>query len=86
MASIEEVRAGILATKDKADEALGAVNKAHAHMEEVQAGAARAMEGSGQVDVTNALGLAAQTVNDLEQTRAQISAFISEAESISNRL
>jgi hypothetical protein len=36
MASIEEVRGGILSAKEKANEALGAVNQAHASMEEAQ--------------------------------------------------
>jgi hypothetical protein len=86
VASIEEVRAGIAAANEKANEALGAINVAHSKMEEAQGMLARVTEGSGQVDVTTALGLAAQTVNDLEQSRAQITALISESEGIANRL
>jgi len=86
MSNIEEVRAGIAAANEKANEALGAINEAHSKMEEAQGMLARVTEGSGQVDVTTALGLAAQTVNDLEQSRAQITALISESEGIANRL
>lgn len=84
--NIGEVRAGVAAAIEKANEALGAVNEALSKMEEVQGMLARVTEGSGQVDVTTALGLAAQTVNDLDQSRAQISALMSESEGIANRL
>ncbi len=36
MASIEEVRAGIAAANEKANEGLGAVQQAHASLEEAQ--------------------------------------------------
>jgi hypothetical protein len=86
MASIEEVRAAILAANEKAKEALGAVNQAHTDMESAQANLAHATEGSGQVDVTAALGLAAQAVNNLAEERTRISALLSESEGITNRL
>jgi hypothetical protein len=86
MANIEEVRGGILSAKEKSNEALGAVNEAHSKMEEAQGMLARVTEGSGQIDVTTALGLAAQSVNDLEQCRMQISALLSESEGVANRL
>ena len=84
--NIEQVRAAILAAVEKANEALGATQEAHSKMEEAQGMLYGATEGSGQADVTTALGLAAQTVNDLEQSRAQITAMISESEGIANRL
>jgi hypothetical protein len=86
MGSIEEVRAGIAAANELASEALGAAQQCHASLEQAQGALMRAVEGSGQADVTTAVGLAAQSVNDADQLRQLIAALISESESISNRL
>ena len=50
MASIEEVRAGINAANDKANESLGALQQAHASLEQAQGELMRVTEGSGQAD------------------------------------
>ena len=74
MASIEEVRAGIAAANEKANESLGALQQAHASLEQAQGALMRATEGSGQADVSEANGLLAQAVNSLEEVRQQVSA------------
>ena len=86
MASIEEVRAGVAASNEKANEGLGAVQQAHASLEEAQGALMRSTEGSGQADVSEANGLLAQAVNSLEEVRQQVSAAISAAEGVANRL
>ena len=86
MASIEEVRAGINAANEKANEGLGAVQQAHACVEDAQAQLMRATEGSGQADVSEANGLLAQAVNDLDTVRQQVAAAISASEGVAGRL
>lgn len=84
--SLQDVRAEIAAAVEKLNESLGATNQAHAAAEEAQGMLIRATEGSGQADVTNAVSMAAQSVNDLETVRAQLSACIGEAEGVAGRL
>lgn len=84
--SLQEVRAGIAAANEKLNEALGAVNQAHDAAEEAQGMFITATEGSGQGDVTSAVSMVAQSVNDLEAVRGYISAAMSEAEGVANRL
>lgn len=86
VASIEEVRAGVAASNEKSNEGLGAVQQAHACLEEAQGMLMTATEGSGQGDVSEANGLLAQAVNSLDEVRQQVSAAISAAESVANRL
>ena len=86
MASIEEVRAGISAANDKATESLGALQQAHASLEQAQGTLLRATEGSGQADVSEATGLLAQAVGSIEEVRQQVSAAISASEGVANRL
>ena len=86
MASIEEVRAGIALANDKASESLGALQQAHASLEQAQGALMRATEGSGQADVTEANGLLAQAVGSIEEVRLQVSAAISASEDVANRL
>lgn len=86
MASIEEVRAGIAAANEKANEGLGALQQAHASLEQAQGTLMQATEGSGQGDVSTANGLLAQAVGSIEEVRQQVSAAISEAEGVANRL
>lgn len=84
--SIDEVRAGIAAACDSANESLGALQQAHAALEQAQGALTRATEGSGQADVHEATGLLAQAVGSIEEVRQQVSAAISSSESIGNRL
>lgn len=86
MASIEEVRAGIMASVEKQNEALGAVQHAHATLEEAVGTLLRAVEGSGQADASDATGLLAQAVNSLDEVRQQVPAAISASEQVGNRL
>ena len=86
MASIDEVRAGIAAANDKATESLGALQQAHASLEQAQSTLMRATEGSGQADVTEANGMLAQAVGSIEEVRQQVSAAISASEDVANRL
>jgi len=86
MASIEEVRAGLAAGNELANEGLGALQRAHAQLEQAQGAWMRATEGSGQADVSTANGLIAQAVASLEEVRQQVSAAISASEDVGNRL
>jgi hypothetical protein len=86
VASIEEVRAGIALANDKATESLGALQQAHASLEQAQGALMRATEGSGQADVSEANGLLAQAVGSIEEVRQQVSAAISASEGVANRL
>jgi hypothetical protein len=86
VASIEEVRAGIALATDKANESLGALQQAHASLEEAQGALLRATEGSGQADVTEANGLLAQAVGSIEEVQQAVSAAISASEGVANRL
>ena len=86
MASIDEVRGGIMAANESANEGLGAIQQAHASIEQAQGMLMRATEGSGQADVSEANGLLAQAVNSLEEVRQQVAAAIAAAEGVANRL
>jgi hypothetical protein len=86
VASIEEVRAGIAAANDKASESLGALQQAHASLEQAQGTLLRVTEGSGQADVSDATGLLTQAVGSIEEVRQQVSAAISASEDVANRL
>ena len=70
MASIEEVRAGILSANDKASESLGALQQAHSALEQAQGELARVTEGSGQADVSEANSLLAQAVSQRDRRAA----------------
>ena len=86
MASIEDVRAGIALANEKANESLGALQQAHASLEQAQDALMRATEGSGQADASEANGLLAQAVGSIEEVRQQVSAAISASEGVANRL
>jgi hypothetical protein len=86
MSSIEEVRAGLHAGNELANEGLGALQHAHAQLEQAQGAWMRATEGSGQADVSTANGLIAQAVASIEEVRQQVSAAISASEDVGNRL
>ena len=77
MASIEEVRAGIAAANEKATEGLGALQQAHASLEEAQGTLMRATEGSGQADVSRRTGCWPRPSNNIDEVRQQVSAAIS---------
>jgi hypothetical protein len=86
VASIEEVRAGIARANESANDGLGALQQAHAALEQAQGALMRATEGSGQADVSEANGLLAQAVGSIEEVRQQVSAAISASEGVANRL
>ena len=84
--SIEQVRAGIAASNESATSALGALQQAYADLEQARAALMQATEGSGQADVSEATGLLAQAVANVEELRQQVSAAISAAEGVAGRL
>lgn len=86
MASIEEVRAGINAANDKANESLGALQQAHASLEQAQGELMRVTEGSGQADVSEANSLLAQAVNSITEIQQSVQAAIQASEGVANRL
>ena len=71
MASIEEVRAGIDAAKEKASESLGALQQAQSALEEAQAQMQQVTEGSGQADVSEANAMLAQAVTSIYRGPAE---------------
>ena len=86
MASIEEVRAGILSANDKASESLGALQQAHSSLEQAQGELARVTEGSGQADVSEANGLLAQAVTSVTEVQQSVQAAIQASEGVAGRL
>lgn len=86
MASIEEVRAGISLATDKAGESLGALQQAHATLEEAQGSLMRATAGSSQADASDASGLIAQALGGITEIMQSVSAAITTAGSLAARL
>lgn len=86
MASIEEVRAGIAAANEKASESLGALQQAHASLEQAQGALLRSTEGSGQADVSEALALLSQAVGGVTEVQQAVAAGIQASEGVANRL
>lgn len=86
MASIEEVRAGILSANEKASESLGALQQAHAALEQAQGELSRVTEGSGQADVTEANSLLAQAISSVAEVQQSVQAAIQASEGVANRL
>lgn len=86
MASIEEVRAGIAVANDKASESLGALQQAHAALEQAQGMMLRVSEGSRQADVNEANGLLARAVGSVVEVQQAVAAAIQAAEGVASRL
>lgn len=86
MASIEDVRAGIMAAVDKAHGALGAHQQAYADLEQALGMLQHATEGSPQADVSRAVGLWAQGVTGTQEAQQATAAGASEAEAVAARL
>jgi len=86
MASIEEVRAGIMLANQKASESLGALQQAHSQLEEAQSSLTRVTEGSAQADVNDANGQLQQAVQSISEVQQLVQTAISTAEGISQRL
>ena len=86
MASIEEVRPGSPAPTRARKESLGALQQAHASLEQAQGALMQATEGSGQADVTEANGLLAQAVGNINEVQQQVSAAIRASEDVAARL
>lgn len=86
MASIEEVRAGILSANERASESLGALQQAYSALEQAQGELARVTEGSGQADVTEANSLLAQAVTSVTEVQQSVQAAIQASEGVANRL
>ena len=86
MASIEEVRAGIDAAKDKASESLGALQQAQSALEAAQAQLQQVTEGSGQADVSEANAMLAQAVTSVTEVQQNVQAAIQASESVAARL
>lgn len=86
MASIEEVRAGIALANDKASESLGALQQALSGVEQAQAALQRVTEGSSQSDASEANNLFAQAASTIRDAQQIVSAAISAAEGVANRL
>lgn len=86
MGSIEEVRAGIALANDKASESLGALQQALSGVEQAQAALQRVTEGSSQSDASEANNLFAQAASTIRDAQQIVSAAISAAEGVANRL
>ncbi|MBA2309929.1 MAG: hypothetical protein H0W01_11725 [Pseudonocardiales bacterium] len=86
MASIDEVRAGISLANEKASESVGALQQAHAALEEAQAMLLQVTEGSGQDDVEEANGFVAQALGAVADSQQAVKAAIAASEGVANRL
>jgi hypothetical protein len=86
MASIDEVRAGIALANEKASESVGALQQAHAALEEAQAMLMQVTEGSGQADVAEANGFVAQALGAVADSQQAVKAAIAASEGVANRL
>ena len=86
MASIDEVRAGIALANEKASESVGALQQAHAALEEAQAMLMQVTEGSGQDDVAEANGFVAQALGAVADSQQAVKAAIAAADGVANRL
>lgn len=86
MASIEEVRASIALATDKASESLGVLQQALSAVEEAQSLLQRATAGSGQSDVSEAVNMWSQAASNITDAQHSVSAGISAAEGVANRL
>ncbi len=86
MASIDEVRAGISLANEKASESVGALQQAHASLEEAQGVLMRVTEGSGQDDVAEANGFLAQALGCVSDAQQAVKAAVAAAEGVANRL
>lgn len=86
MASIEEVRAGIALANEKASESLGALQQAHASLEQAQGALMRVTEGSAQSDVSEANGQLAQALGSIAEVQQAVKSAISTSEGVAHRL
>ena len=86
MASIEDVRAGIMLAVDKAGESLGALQQAYASLEQALGLLMHATEGSPQADVSRAVGLFSQAVGNVQEVQQAVKAGMTEAEAVGARL
>lgn len=86
MASIEEVRAGVDAAKEKASESLGALQQAQSGLEEAQAQMVQVTEGSGQAAASEANAALAQAVTAVTEVSQQVQVAIEASEQFAGQL
>lgn len=84
--SIEEVRAGIGQATDQAQEGLGALQQAHAGIEQASGLFQQSTEGSGQADVSETTGLLAQAIQAIGEAQQYVQAAVQAAETVAARL
>lgn len=86
MASIEEVRAMIKRANEEGNSSLGMLQQANASPETMQGSLMHAVEGSGQQDAAEAVGLVTQAIECVGDAVQRVSAAIPSAETVAARL
>lgn len=86
MASVEEVRAGILLANEKASEGISALQQATTALEQAQGALVMVTQGSAQADADQANGLLAQAARTIGEAQQNVTAAISTAEGYAARL
>ncbi|MGC7100430.1 hypothetical protein ACPZ19_37605 [Amycolatopsis lurida] len=86
MPGVDEIRAGIALSKEKANASVAALQQAAQALEEAQLSLAQATSGSTQPEVGQAHGMFAEALQGITGTQSTIQAAISAADSYSARL
>jgi hypothetical protein len=86
MASIEEVRAGIMQGTQSLTDALGMLKQAEAEIESGQKSIMHAVEGSGQNDAQEALGLMQRALESVAEVVQMVHAAAESAQDVAARL
>jgi hypothetical protein len=86
MASIEEVKAGIMAATNEISNAGGASQQVHSSYQQAQAMLQRVTDGTSQADVSEATGLLSRAMDLIVESQQAASAAIQAAEGVAARL
>ncbi|GAA3365409.1 MULTISPECIES: hypothetical protein [Saccharopolyspora] len=86
MASVDDVRSGVAHAKQKADEAIGALQQAHSALDEAQNMLTQAIQGSGQDEILMARNMLVEATENLRMVGGTIRSSIDSAESWAGRL
>ncbi|MCO1578309.1 hypothetical protein M8C13_21380 [Crossiella sp. SN42] len=86
MASVEQVRNGILQANEKAQESLGALQAASTAIEQAKGALLQVVQGSNQPEAEQAAGMLDQAMANLTETHQQVTQAINTAEGYASRL
>lgn len=86
MASVEQVRNGILQANDKAQESLGALQAAGNAIEQAKSALLQVVQGTNQPEAEQAASMLDQAIANLNDTHQQVTQAINTAQGYANRL